>query len=121
MMKSNLIRWNLFPSSFNRFLGKIAYFSKKNLRPPQDRLEEKDIEESFCRGSGPGSYICITSSNSGRVVIIVVIVIVLIISQVRARLFESYNDTVNSIIIRQFESDIPATITASLNKNSITT
>ena len=29
-------------------------FSKKFKYPPQDRLNEDDIEETFCRGAGPG-------------------------------------------------------------------
>ena len=44
----------------------VAYLSKKNQRPPQDRLDKKDIEESFCRGAGPGGQKINKSMNKVR-------------------------------------------------------
>ena len=47
-------------------LTHVAFFSKKYQRPPQDKLDEKDIEESFCRGAGPGGQKINKSMNKVR-------------------------------------------------------
>lgn len=44
----------------------VAFLSKKYQRPPQDKLDEKDIEESFCRGAGPGGQKINKSMNKVR-------------------------------------------------------
>ena len=47
-------------------LTRIVCLSNKNQRPPQDKLDEKDIEESFCRGAGPGGQKINKSMNKVR-------------------------------------------------------
>ena len=44
----------------------VASLSKNTKRPPQDKLDEKDIVETFCRGAGPGGQKINKSMNKVR-------------------------------------------------------
>lgn len=44
----------------------MARLSKATRRPPQIQLDEKDLEESFVRGSGPGGQKINKTSNKVR-------------------------------------------------------
>ena len=47
-------------------LVSVASLSKNTKRPPQDILDDKDIVETFCRGSGPGGQKINKSMNKVR-------------------------------------------------------
>jgi protein subunit release factor B len=57
---------NFHPIAIKNLNKNVVYFSKNTRRPPQAVLLEKDIEESFCRGAGPGGQKINKSMNKVR-------------------------------------------------------
>ena len=64
LSNSDLVKLVFTERKFN-FIS-VATLSKVKTRPPQIQLDEKDLEESFVRGGGPGGQKVNKTSNKVR-------------------------------------------------------
>jgi protein subunit release factor B len=62
--RHEIVTGELIQSLFS--LVNVASLSKNTKRPPQDKLDERDIVETFCRGAGPGGQKINKSMNKVR-------------------------------------------------------